>query len=66
MTTSPNALTASINHKRMPVLLSEKRDFQTWLTGTPEEAFGLVRSYSADAMRIVQSGPEKKDLMAAA
>ncbi len=28
-------------------------------------AFALVRSYSADAMRIVPSGLEKKDLLAA-
>ena len=31
MTTAPNALTDSINHERMPVLLSEEEEFETWL-----------------------------------
>jgi putative SOS response-associated peptidase YedK len=30
-TTEPNELTASINHERMPVLLSDPADFETWL-----------------------------------
>ena len=34
MTTAPNALTDSINHERMPVLLSEEADFETWLSGS--------------------------------
>ena len=66
MTTEPNELTASINHERMPVLLSNEVEFETWLRGTPDEAFGLVRSYDASAMRIVQSGREKRDLLEAA
>jgi len=65
MTTEPNELTASINHERMPVLLSEPADFETWLSGSPEDAFKLARSYAADQMRIVQSGSERKDLLAA-
>lgn len=63
MTTTPNELTASINHERMPVLLSDERDLETWLSGSPEEAFGLVRTYDASRMRIVQSGHEKEDLL---
>lgn len=63
MTTAPNTLTVSINHERMPVLLSEEADFETWLTGTTEEAFKLARSFNPDAMRIVQSGFDKKDLL---
>lgn len=65
MTTAPNALTDSINHERMPVLLSEEADFETWLSGSPAEAFALARSFDPAAMRIVQSGLEKKDLLAA-
>ncbi len=65
MTTEPNALTASINHERMPALLSNRDDFETWLSGSTEEAFKLARSYAADQMRIVQSGSERKDLLAA-
>ena len=32
MTTAPNALAGSINHERMPVLLSDEADFETWLS----------------------------------
>lgn len=64
MTTAPNALTDSINHERMPVLLSEEQDFDIWLRGSPEEAFALARSFDPTAMRIVQSGFEKQDLLA--
>ncbi|MBS0252411.1 MAG: SOS response-associated peptidase family protein [Proteobacteria bacterium] len=63
MTTAPNALTDSINHERMPVLLSTEADFETWLSGTPEEAFALARSFDPNAMRIVQSGKDKEDLL---
>jgi putative SOS response-associated peptidase YedK len=66
MTTLPNALTASINHERMPVLLTEESEFETWLTAPVAEAYALVRSYDPSAMRIVQSGKAKKDLMGAA
>ena len=61
MTTEPNALTVSINHERMPVLLSDPADFETWLSGSTEEAFKLAHNYVADQMRIVQSGSERKD-----
>jgi putative SOS response-associated peptidase YedK len=66
MTTTPNELTATIMHDRMPVLLSNERDFHTWLNGSPAEAFGLVRTYAAERMRIVQSGKDKEDLLGAA
>ncbi|HML27619.1 MAG TPA: SOS response-associated peptidase family protein [Hyphomicrobium sp.] len=65
MTTTPNALTVSINHERMPVLLSGEEEFETWLSGTTGEAFALARSFDPARMRIVQSGLEKKDLLAA-
>ncbi len=61
MTTTPNALTATIMHDRMPVLLSDEADFETWLSAPPEEAYRLVRTYDAERMRIVQSGKEKRD-----
>jgi putative SOS response-associated peptidase YedK len=66
LTTEPNELTASIHHERMPVLLSEAEHFETWLNGTPQEAFALARSYPASAMRIVQSGSDREDLLRAA
>ena len=64
MTTTPNELTSSINHERMPVLLSTDADFNQWMNGTPDQAFELVRPYRVDGMRMVQSGFEKKDLLA--
>lgn len=65
MTTEPNELTASINHERMPVLLTSPTDFETWLSAPVDEAFALARSYAADQMRIVQSGFEKRDRLGA-
>jgi putative SOS response-associated peptidase YedK len=65
MTTTPNELVATINHERMPVLLTGDEQFETWLKGSPAEAFRLARPHPADAMRIVQSGLDKEDLLAA-
>jgi putative SOS response-associated peptidase YedK len=65
MTTTPNELVATINHERMPVLLTGDEQFETWLQGSPVEAFSLARRYPADAMRIVQAGSDKEDLLAA-
>jgi len=65
MTTEPNELTVSINHERMPVLLSNPADFETWLSGSVDDASKLARSYAAEQMRIVQSGSVREDLLAA-
>jgi putative SOS response-associated peptidase YedK len=46
-------------------VLSEEQDFEMWLSGSVSDAFALARSYDALLMRIVQSGFEKKDLLAA-
>lgn len=62
MTTLPNALTASINHERSPVLLTTAAEQDTWLTGTTDEAFALVRPLAAEKLAIVQEGFDKKDL----
>lgn len=45
------------------MLLATPEHCETWLKGTPTEAFALARSFPAEAMRIVQSGIEKKDLL---
>jgi hypothetical protein len=47
----------------MPDLLADETDFETWLTGSTEAAYGLVRTFAAERMRIVQSGAEKSDLI---
>jgi putative SOS response-associated peptidase YedK len=66
MTTLPNTLTSTINHERSPVLLTTEYEFATWLSGTAEEALGLIRTSDPDTMQIVQSGFDKKDLAVAA
>jgi putative SOS response-associated peptidase YedK len=64
MTTQPNDLTRNINPERMPALMSDPADFETWLSGPPEEAFQLARSYAADRMRIVKVGGDRQDRLA--
>ena len=64
MTTTPNALVATVNHERMPVLLDRPEQFETWLHGTPAEAFALAREYAPEDMHIVREGFEKQDAVA--
>jgi hypothetical protein len=45
-----------------PVLLTGEEQYRTWLRGTPEEAFGLLRPFDPGRMQIAQSGLEKKYL----
>ncbi len=61
MTTTPNALVATINHERMPVLLTTDETREIWLNGTPDDAFALAREHPPEAMRIVQAGLAKMD-----
>ena len=49
ITCEPNALTAPF-HDRMPVIIAPE-DYETWLTGTPEQALRLLRPYPAEQMR---------------
>ena len=65
LTTLPNSLVGTVNHERMPVLLTEEGEFETWLNGAPADAMRLVRSFDPDRMSIVQEGAEKQDLLAA-
>jgi putative SOS response-associated peptidase YedK len=66
LTTTPNPLVATINHERMPVLLTREEEFETWLRGPIDEALSLAREYPPKQMRIVQEGFEKEDLLEAA
>ena len=47
----------------MPVLLSDPAAFETWLSGSVDDAYKLARSYAAEQMRIVQFGAEREDLL---
>jgi putative SOS response-associated peptidase YedK len=60
LTTTPNKLVATINHERMPVLLTREEEFDAWLNGAPHLAFALAREYPPDQMRIVQEGFKKQ------
>lgn len=55
----------NVNHERMPVILTQEAEFQRWLNGTTREAYSLVKQYPTEQMYIVQSGPDKRDLLAA-
>jgi putative SOS response-associated peptidase YedK len=61
LTTTPNELVATINQERMPVLLTQEDEFETWLSGAPPKALALARGYPSDQMRIVQAGFIKQD-----
>ena len=65
LTTTPNALVSTINHERMPVLLTKEEEFETWLRGSADEAFALARQHPPADMRIVQEGFEKEDRLVA-
>jgi putative SOS response-associated peptidase YedK len=66
LTTTPNRLVSTINHERMPVLLTREEEFDAWLRGSADQALALAREYPPQHMRIVQEGFEKADLLAAA
>lgn len=62
VTTEANDLVRPIHAKgRMPVILRPD-DYETWLTGSLDEAAALLRPYPSDEMRIVLQGVgEKRD-----
>jgi putative SOS response-associated peptidase YedK len=55
VTTTPNALTRQTHPDRSPMIL-DPDDYEQWLTGTPNEAFALIRPFPAERMVIHQSG----------
>jgi putative SOS response-associated peptidase YedK len=65
LTTTTNKLVGTINHERIPVLLRREEEFDTWIRGSPDEAFALAREYPAERMHIVQEGLDKEDLLKA-
>ena len=66
LTTTPNSLVSTINHERMPVLLTREEEFDTWFRAPTDEALSLAREYPPEQMCIVQEGFEKQDLLDAA
>ena len=48
----------------MPVMLTQKQQFDTWLHGSTQDAMALVHSHDPALMQMVQSGFKKEDLLA--
>ena len=65
LTTTPNSLVATVNHERMPVLLTREEEFDIWLRASLDEAFTMAREHPAEGMRIAQEGFFKEDRVAA-
>ena len=65
LTTTPNPLVATINHERMPVVLTREDEFQTWLNGTPDQAFALTRNILPIAWRSCRRAMTRKTCLAA-
>ena len=63
LTTTPNAVVSPVHPSRMPVMLATEDAMDTWLNGSAEAAFALAASFADDAMRIVQAGRAKEDLL---
>nr|WP_301458225.1 SOS response-associated peptidase family protein [Pseudorhodobacter sp.] len=55
ITTTANDIVRPIHPTRMPVIL-QPRDYEEWLTGSPEDAERLMRPFPDDQMEIVQRG----------
>lgn len=66
LTTTPNSLVATVNHERMPVLLTTQGDCEAWLDAVPAAALALARVHPPEAMQIVRAGFDKADPAASA
>jgi putative SOS response-associated peptidase YedK len=63
LTTTPNTLVSTINHERMPVLLTREEEFQTWLTGHAGGGVRVDAGIPCRPLAIVQEGYDKEDLL---
>ena len=55
VTTVENDIVRPVHPTRMVVIL-DPTDYDTWLTGTPEDAFELLQPYPSERMQIVTQG----------
>jgi putative SOS response-associated peptidase YedK len=60
LTTDANKIVAPIHAKAMPVMLTDKAEWETWLRAPLDEALKLQRPLPDKMLKIVASG-EKKD-----
>ena len=54
-TTITNALIETVHPARMPVIWSPQ-SYDTWLYGTEQDAFRLLKRFPCDEMRIAKQG----------
>jgi len=57
VTTAPNDVIRPVHPDRMPAIL-DPADHETWLTGTPDEAFALLGPFPAERMQVIGHGAE--------
>jgi putative SOS response-associated peptidase YedK len=53
LTTESNEIVRPIHEKAMPVILSEPKEWDTWLTGSVDDALQLQRPLPAERLAIV-------------
>jgi hypothetical protein len=56
---APNSLVATVNHERMPLLLTRGAEFDIWLRASLDEAIALAREHPAEGTRIAQVSSKK-------
>lgn len=55
ITTKANEIVKPVHPDRMPVIL-DPSDYEAWLTGSLDDALGLLKHYPADRMQIAREG----------
>ncbi|TDT74749.1 putative SOS response-associated peptidase YedK [Litoreibacter halocynthiae] len=55
ITTTANEIVRPVHPNRMPVILAPE-DYETWMTGSSDEALALLRPFPAEKMQVVREG----------
>ena len=63
LTTEPNDVVRPIHAKAMPVILTEPREFEAWLTAPVGDALRLQQSLPNDRLKIVATGLKADDVV---